>query len=149
MLFFTFLQTKVNMILILHVRFLLQWQYSKKQDGLCQLDLTSDILANTKKVLYKIFIEGETKGKKMSPEQVEKILKQKLQVSEYVTSKQIRSLFSRQSSMYRQGKLKEPTDNQIQKNVDNLQDGNDSDNEEDNAIDLETEEGISQSVLLQ
>ena len=51
--------------------------------------------------------------------------------------------------MYRQGKLKEPTDNQIQKNVDNLQDGNDSDNEEDNAIDLETEEGISQSVLLQ
>ena len=51
--------------------------------------------------------------------------------------------------MYRQGNLKEPTDNQIQKNVDNLQDGNDSDNEEDNAIDLETEEGISQSVLLQ
>ena len=86
----------------------------------------------------------------MSPEEVEKILRQKLRASEYVTSKQIRSLFSRWSSMYRQGKLKEPTDNQTQKNIDNhLQDGNDSDNEEDNAIDLETEEGISQSVLLQ
>ena len=85
----------------------------------------------------------------MSPEQVEKILRQKLQVLEYVTSKQIRSLFLRWSSMYRQGKLKEPTEDQTQKNVDNLQDGNDSDDEEDNAIDLETEEGISQSVLLQ
>ena len=48
--------------------------------------------------------------------------------------------------MYRQGKLKEPTDNQIQKNVDNLQDGNDSDNEEDNAIDLETRSYKSTSV---
>ena len=63
-----------------------------------------------KKVLYDIFIEGETKSKKMSPEQVEKILRQKLQVSEYVTSKQIRSLFWRWSIMCRQGKRKEPTD---------------------------------------
>ena len=45
----TLLQTKVNMILILYVRFLLQCQYSKKQDGLCQLDLPSDILTNSKK----------------------------------------------------------------------------------------------------
>ena len=70
-----------------------------------------------KKVLYNIFIEGETKGKKMSPEQVEKILRQKLQVSEYATSKQIRSLFSRWSSMYRQGELREPTDDQTQKTL--------------------------------
>ena len=35
------------------------------------------------------------------------------------------------------------------KSFDNIQDDNDSDDEEDNAIDLETEEGISQSVLLQ
>ena len=51
--------------------------------------------------------------------------------------------------MYRQGKLKEPADNKTQKNVDNPQDNNDSDDEGDNAIDLETEEGISQHVLLQ
>ena len=46
-------------------------------------------------------MEGKTKGKKMSPEQVEKILRQKLQVSEYVTSKQIRLLSSRRSRMYK------------------------------------------------
>ena len=40
--------------------------------------------------------------------------------------------------MYRQGKLEESTDDQTQKNVDDPQDTNDSDNEEDNAIDLET-----------
>ena len=68
-----------------------------------------------KKVLYDIFTEGETKGKKMSPEQVEKILRQKLQVSEYVTSKQIRSLFWRWSIMCRQGKRKEPIDDQKKK----------------------------------
>ena len=51
--------------------------------------------------------------------------------------------------MYRQGKLKEPTDNKTQKNVDNPQDNNDSDDQGDNAIDLETEKGISQHVLLQ
>ena len=68
-----------------------------------------------KKVLYDIFIEGETKGKNTSPEQVEKILRQKLQVSEYVTSKQIRSLFWRWSIMCRQGKRKEPTDDQKKK----------------------------------
>ena len=50
--------------------------------------------------------------------------------------------------MYKQGKLKEPTDDQKQNNADNLQDGNDSDDDEDNTFDLETEEGISQIVLL-
>ena len=49
--------------------------------------------------------------------------------------------------MYRQRKLQEPTDYQAQKNGDNFHDGNDFDDEED-VIDLETEEGISQSVLL-
>ena len=102
-----------------------------------------------KKVLYNIFIEGEIKGKKMSPEQVEKILRQKLQVSEYVTSKQITSLFSKWHSIHRQGKLKEPTDDQTQKNVDNPYDNKDSDDDKDYAIDLDTKEGISQRVLLQ
>ena len=84
----------------------------------------------------------------MSPQQIEKIIRQKLQVSKYVTLKQIRSLFARWSSMHRRGKLKEPTDNQTQKNVDNPHDKNDSDYEEDNTK-LETEEGVRQCVLLQ
>ena len=48
--------------------------------------------------------------------------------------------------MYRQGKLEESTDDQTQKNVDDPQDTNDSDNEEDNAIDLETRRYKSTSV---
>ena len=48
--------------------------------------------------------------------------------------------------MYRQGKLEESTDDQTQKNVDDPQDTNDSDNEEDNAIDLETRSYMSTSV---
>ena len=48
--------------------------------------------------------------------------------------------------MYRQGKLEESTDDQTQKNVDDPQDTNDSDNEEDNAIDLETRSYKSTSV---
>ena len=51
--------------------------------------------------------------------------------------------------MCRQAKLEKPTDNQTQKNVDNPHDNNDSDSEEYNAIDLKTEKGISQHVLLQ
>ena len=50
--------------------------------------------------------------------------------------------------MHRQEKLKEPTDNQTQKNVDNPHDKNDSDYEEDNTK-IETEEVIRQCVLLQ
>ena len=85
----------------------------------------------------------------MNPEQIEKILRQKLQVSEYVTSKQITSLFSKWHSIHRQGKLKEPTDDQTQKNVDNPYDNKDSDDDKDYANDLDTKEGISQRVLLQ
>ena len=51
--------------------------------------------------------------------------------------------------MYRQGKRKELTDDQTQKNVDNPQGNDDSDDEENNVIDLEPQEGISQRVLLQ
>ena len=41
------------------------------------------------------------------------------------------------------------TDDQTQKIVDNPQGNNDSDDEENNAIDLEPQESISQRVLLQ
>ena len=61
MLLLAFHQTKVSMILMLHVKFILQ--YSTKQGELCQLDLTSDILINRKKVPYNISIEGETKDR--------------------------------------------------------------------------------------
>ena len=48
-----------------------------------------------KKLLLEVFIAGEESGKKMSPEQVHQSLRRKLSPSEYVTSQQIRSLFSR------------------------------------------------------
>ena len=112
------------------------------------LPVRSKIHLKTEKCSKWHFIEGETKDKMMSPKQIEKIIRQKLQVSKYVTLKQIRSLFAWWSSMHRQEKLKEPTDNQTQKNVDNPHDKNDSDYEEDNTK-LETEEVIRQCVLLQ
>ena len=49
-----------------------------------------------------IFLAGEECRKKMSPEQVHQQLHTKLKPSEYVTSQQIRSLFSRQVSFYNQ-----------------------------------------------
>ena len=48
-----------------------------------------------KQLLYGYFIHGEEAGKKMSPEQVHLLLRKKLSTDEYVTSQQIRSLFSR------------------------------------------------------
>ena len=49
-----------------------------------------------KRLLMKMFLAGEECGKKMSPEQVHQQLRSQLKPSEYVTSQQIRSLFSRQ-----------------------------------------------------
>ena len=47
-----------------------------------------------KDMLYKIFMKGEITGKKESPEDVEKIVRKDLKPHQYVTSQQIRSLFS-------------------------------------------------------
>ena len=55
-------------------------------------------------------MEGETTGKKFSPEQVHVIMRRELLVTEYVTSQQIRSLFSRWSRLKSQNKLQEPTE---------------------------------------
>ena len=54
-------------------------------------------------VLLRIFLDVEKSGKKMSPDQAVQLIRQskKLPVSEYVTSKQIRSLFSRYRSLER------------------------------------------------
>ena len=55
-----------------------------------------------KRLFMEIFLSGQECRKKMSPEQVQQQLPTKLKPSEYVTSQQIRSLFSRQVSFYNQ-----------------------------------------------
>ncbi|XP_065670094.1 uncharacterized protein LOC136088903 isoform X2 [Hydra vulgaris] len=62
-----------------------------------------------KELLHKYFIRGEESGNKMSPEQVHMQLRRELPPDQYVTSQQIRSLFSRFSNLKRKGKLVEPT----------------------------------------
>ena len=67
--------------------------------------------AKQKSLLYKYFIAGKKSGEKISPEQVQLLFRKVVQkTEEYVTSQQIRSLFSRWSSLQRQGQLKAPTD---------------------------------------
>ena len=60
------------------------FRYSKKQ----------------KQILYAYFTDGEKNGKKMSPEEVHLLLRKKLSPKEYVTTQQIRSLFSHWSMLY-------------------------------------------------
>ena len=62
-----------------------------------------------KQVLFKYFMEGEESGNKMSPEEVA-LLRKKLLPEEYVSVQQIRSLFSRWSKLYIEGKLRPPSD---------------------------------------
>ena len=47
-----------------------------------------------KKLPMEIFMKGEDSGQKISPDQVHQDLRKKLKPSEYVTSQQIRALFS-------------------------------------------------------
>ena len=61
-----------------------------------------------KKILYDIFMDGEKTGKKKSPDEAERLLRTKLKPKEYVTSSQIRSLFSTFSKQLREGTLKAP-----------------------------------------
>ena len=64
-----------------------------------------------KDILYKLFMEGEVlSGKKFSPEQVQLLIRKEFQVSEYVTTQQIRSLFSRWSRLKKDKRLNEPID---------------------------------------
>ena len=69
-----------------------------------------------RKLLYNIFIQGEESGKKVSPQQVHLQIRKSLKPEEYVTSQQIKSLFSRWSQLKQKGKLtdvedsKEPKD---------------------------------------
>lgn len=61
-----------------------------------------------KQLLYEIFIKGEKDGKKSTAEQSSLLIRKKLRPDEYVTPKQIKSLFSRWSRLYREGRLKDP-----------------------------------------
>ena len=63
-----------------------------------------------KDILYKLFMEGEVSGKKFSPEQVHLLIRKELQVSEYVTTQQIRLLFSDWSRLKKDNRLNEPID---------------------------------------
>ena len=69
-----------------------------------------------RKLLYDIFIQGEESGKKVSPHQAHLQIRKSLKPEEYVTSQQIKSLFSRWSQLKQKGKLtdvedsKEPKD---------------------------------------
>ena len=48
-------------------------------------------------MLFDLFMQGEKSGKKVSPKQAHLMLRKKLDPDNYVTSQQIRSLFSRWS----------------------------------------------------
>ena len=61
-------------------------------------------------VLYEYFMKGEENGKKMSADLVAKLLRNKLRTFEYLKERQIKSLFSRWSKLFREGKLKPPTE---------------------------------------
>ena len=65
----------------------------------------------------------------MSADQVEKLSRKQLTISEYITSKQIKSLFSRWSRLLREGKLKEPSEKEVD-DVISEEDENDDDAEQ-------------------
>ena len=92
-----------------------------------------------KKLLYDYFMEGELSKKKLSPEQVAKLLRKDLAPEEYVSVQQIRSLFSRWSKQYREGSLKEPAENTSNVDVDLQENEQESDGEEINEEEYEDE----------
>ena len=83
-----------------------------------------------KKLLYGYFIEGEKTGKKMSPEQVEKLLRKALNPDQYVTVQQIKSLYSRWAKLLKDGQLEEPK-NKENIDTDEIDLGMDNNDEED------------------
>ena len=49
--------------------------------------------------MFELFVQGEESGKKVSPEQAHLMLRNKLEPGSYVTSQEIKPLFSRWSQM--------------------------------------------------
>ena len=69
-----------------------------------------------KKFLYDIFMEGETSGKKINPDEAELRVRQHfLSTKDYVTSKQIRSLFHNFTRQLKDNTLVEPTPSLVEK----------------------------------
>ena len=87
-----------------------------------------------KRLPYGYFIEGERTGKKMSPEQVEKLLRKALNPGQYVTVQQIRSLYSRWAKLLKDGQLEEPKEKE---NIDTDEIGQGMDNNDDEDTDEE------------
>ena len=79
-------------------------------------------------------MEGEQSGKKKSSEQVAQLIRNELDIEEYVTSRQIKSLYSRWSKLLRQGKLTDPAENSDTNDYDNQIDEEDEDDEHENII---------------
>ena len=55
-----------------------------------------------RKLLYGYFIGGEKTGKKMSPEQVKKLLRKALNPDQHATVQQIKSLYSRWAKLFKE-----------------------------------------------
>ena len=67
------------------------------------------VLFEAAALLFEYFMEGEKSGRKKSAGEVHLLLRDKLETHEYVTSQQIKGLYSRWSKQYREGTLKKPT----------------------------------------
>ena len=81
----------------------------QRKDGQNQQEKYSDIHAS-KRDYFTNTLEMVIIKKKLSPEQMAKLLRKDLTPEEYVSVQQIRSLFSRGSKQYREGALKEPSE---------------------------------------
>eukprot|EP00111_Clytia_hemisphaerica_P010078 TCONS_00029465-protein len=93
-----------------------------------------------KSLLYDIFIKGEKDGKKSTPEQASLFIRNQLKPAEYVTPKQIKSLFSRWSRLYREGKLKDPKEGNIEIEGEEDDEEFDDDNNEENLMNEEIQQ---------
>ena len=99
-------------------------------------------------------MEGEKSGKKMSPGQVEKLMRKDLTPDMYVTTQQIKSLFSRWATKYKNGTLKPPKDKvvgnkeMVDEEVDEEDDEEVINTEEQDDINKEYIDAVKEQVML-
>ena len=84
-----------------------------------------------KKLLYGHLIEGEKTGKKMSPEQVEKLLRKAINPDQYMTVQQIKYFYSRWAKLLKDGQLEERKEKE-NIDTDEIDQGIDNNDDEDN-----------------
>ena len=58
-----------------------------------------------KRILYDLYMQGEKSNKKVTPEQAVQVIRKNLKVEDFVTSQQVKALFSRWTRLQKQGKL--------------------------------------------